>query len=440
MVEGRLEHMTNWSAPFRSGLSAASVPINAKVSVPGSKSATNRALILAAVSKTPSVLRKPLFSRDTDLMVKGLKSLGCKIVEIKTSEGFDYHVTPQQLTGPTQIDVGNAGTVMRFLPPIAAMATGLIYFDGDARSHERPLEPVIKALEQLGVSIEHGNKYRLPLTLNGSGRVKGGEVEIDASASSQFVSSLLLLGPATDNGITVKHIGKSLPSLPHIEMTIQMLKQFGAVVEVDKNIWSVKSGSLTGQDLTIEPDLSNAAPFMAAAMICGGSVEILDWPKSTTQPGDQLRNIFTSMGARIEQTGEGLKISAGSAINGIDIDLHDVGELTPSIAAVAALASSQSTLRGIAHLRLHETDRLAALANEINNLGGDVTEGPGELLIKPAKLVASQIFKSYEDHRMATAGAIIGLAVKDLSVENIETTKKTLPDFPGMWQEMLNGK
>ena len=416
------------------------MPINAKVSVPGSKSATNRALILAAISKTPSVLRKPLFSRDTDLMVKGLRSLGCKIVEIKTSEGFDYHVTPRQLTGPIQIDVGNAGTVMRFLPPIAAMATGLIYFDGDARSHERPLEPVIKALEQLGVSIEHGNKYRLPLTLNGSGHVKGGEVEIDASASSQFVSALLLLGPATDNGITVKHIGKSLPSLPHIEMTIQMLKQFGAVVEVDKNIWSVKSGSLTGQDLTIEPDLSNAAPFMAAAMICGGSVEILDWPKSTTQPGDQLRNIFASMGARIEQTGEGLKISAGNAINGIDIDLHDVGELTPSIAAVAALASSQSTLRGIAHLRLHETDRLAALANEINNLGGDVTEGPGELLIKPAKLAASQIFKSYEDHRMATAGAIIGLAVKDLSVENIETTKKTLPDFPGMWQEMLNGK
>ena len=416
------------------------MPINAKVSVPGSKSATNRALILAAISKTPSVLRKPLFSRDTDLMVKGLRSLGCKIVEIKTSEGFDYHVTPRQLTGPIQIDVGNAGTVMRFLPPIAAMATGLIYFDGDARSHERPLEPVIKALEQLGVSIEHGNKYRLPLTLNGSGHVKGGEVEIDASASSQFVSALLLLGPATDNGITVKHIGKSLPSLPHIEMTIQMLKQFGAVVEVDKNIWSVKSGSLTGQDLTIEPDLSNAAPFMAAAMICGGSVEILDWPKSTTQPGDQLRNIFASMGARIEQTGEGLKISAGNAINGIDIDLHDVGELTPSIAAVAALASSQSTLRGIAHLRLHETDRLAALANEINNLGGDVTEGPGELLIKPAKLAASQIFKSYEDHRMATAGAIIGLAVKDLSVENIETTKKTLSDFPGMWQEMLNGK
>ena len=439
-MEGRLVHMTNWSAPFRGGLTSVGEPINAKISIPGSKSATNRALILAAIAKTPSRLRKPLSSRDADLMVKGLQSLGCKIDEIKTEQGFDYQITPQKLSGPTQIDVGNAGTVMRFLPPIASLATGLIHFDGDARSHERPLEPVIKALEQLGASIEHGNKYRLPLTINGSGEIKGGEVEVDASASSQFISALMLLGPATKNGLTIRNIGKSLPSMPHIEMTIQMLRQFGATVEVGQNSWTVSAGDLLGQDLTIEPDLSNAAPFMAAAMICGGSVEILDWPKSTSQPGDQLRDIFAKMGAKVEQSNEGLKISGSGKINGTDIDLHNVGELTPSIAAVAALASTPSTLRGIAHLRLHETDRLAALATEINNLGGDVTEGPGELLIKPAKLVASQIFKSYEDHRMATAGAIIGLAVKDLIVENIETTKKTLPDFPGMWQEMLNGK
>jgi len=439
-MEGRLVHMTNWSAPFRGGLTSVGEPVNAKITIPGSKSATNRALILAAIAKTQSRLRKPLSSRDADLMVKGLQSLGCKIDEIKTEQGFDYQITPHKLSGPTQIDVGNAGTVMRFLPPIASLATGLIHFDGDARSHVRPIEPVIKALEQLGASIEHRNKYRLPLTINGSGEIKGGEVEVDASASSQFISALMLLGPATKNGLTIKNTGKTLPSMPHIEMTIQMLRQFGATVEVNENSWKVISGDLLGQDLTIEPDLSNAAPFMAAAMICGGSVEILDWPKSTSQPGDQLRDIFTKMGAKIEQNSKGLKISGSGKINGIDIDLHDVGELTPSIAAVAALASSPSTLRGIAHLRLHETDRLAALASEINNLGGDVTEGPGELLIKPSKLVASQIFKSYEDHRMATAGAIMGLAVKDLTVENIETTKKTLPDFPGMWQEMLNGK
>ena len=439
MTEGRLGDMSNWSAPFRSGLTAASKPISATVTIPGSKSATNRALILAALATTPSRIRKPLSSRDTDLMVKGLQSLGCKIEQIKTDQGFDYQVIPGKLTGPTQIDVGNAGTVMRFLPPIAALATGLIHFDGDERSHQRPIAPVLSALEQLGVSVEHNNKYKLPITINGAGKIKGGTVEIDASASSQFVSALLLVAPATQEGITIKNIGPSLPSAPHIEMTIQMLEKFGATVQRTASSWSVKPCQLIGQDLVIEPDLSNAAPFMAAAMICGGSVQVSDWPLSTTQPGDQLRSIFTKMGAKVELNASGLTITGTGKIDGIDIDLGDVGELTPSIAAVASLATTPSALRGISHLRLHETDRLSALANEINNLGGSVTEGPGDLIIKPGKMNASQIFRSYEDHRMATAGAIIGLAVEGVIVENIETTRKTLSDFPGMWQGMLDG-
>ena len=439
MTEGRLGDMSNWSAPFRSGLTAASKPISATVTIPGSKSATNRALILAALATTPSRIRKPLSSRDTDLMVKGLQSLGCKIEQVKTDQGFDYQVIPGKLTGPTQIDVGNAGTVMRFLPPIAALATGLIHFDGDERSHQRPIAPVLSALEQLGVSVEHNNKYKLPITINGAGKIKGGTVEIDASASSQFVSALLLVAPATQEGITIKNIGPSLPSTPHIEMTIQMLEKFGATVQRTASSWSVQPCQLIGQDLVIEPDLSNAAPFMAAAMICGGSVQVSDWPLSTTQPGDQLRSIFTKMGAKVELNASGLTITGSGKIDGIDIDLGDVGELTPSIAAVASLATTPSALRGISHLRLHETDRLSALANEINNLGGSVTEGPGDLIIKPGKMNASQIFRSYEDHRMATAGAIIGLAVEGVIVENIETTRKTLSDFPGMWQGMLDG-
>ena len=439
MTEGRLGHMSNWSAPFRSGLTAASKPISATVNIPGSKSATNRALILAALSTTPSRIRKPLSSRDTDLMVKGLQSLGCKIEQIKTDQGFDYQVIPGKLMGPAQIDVGNAGTVMRFLPPIAALATGLIYFDGDERSHQRPIAPVLTALEQLGVSVEHNNKYKLPITINGDGKIKGGTVEIDASASSQFVSALLLVAPATQEGITIKNIGPSLPSAPHIEMTIQMLEKFGATVQRTSSSWSVTPCQLIGQDLVIEPDLSNAAPFMAAAMICGGSVQVRHWPLSTTQPGDQLRSIFTKMGAKVELNASGLTITGSGKIDGIDIDLGDVGELTPSIAAIASLATTPSALRGISHLRLHETDRLAALANEINNLGGSVIEGPGDLVIKPGKMNASQIWRSYEDHRMATAGAIIGLAVEGVIVENIETTQKTLSDFPGMWQGMLDG-
>ena len=425
-----------WRAPFRRDN-----PIAAAITIPGSKSATNRALILAALAKTPSTLRKPLHSRDSALMIAGLKAIGCGITQ---EPNGDLQITPGKFFGPANVDVGNAGTVMRFLPPVAALANGLVHFDGDARSHERPVGPIISALEELGVTIEHGDRYSLPLTINGSGEIAGGVLEIDASSSSQFISALLLIGAATRSGITIKDIGMSLPSLPHIEMTVEMLKIFGARVESKINEdgrreWRVEPGDLTGQDLVIEPDLSNAAPFMAAAMICGGEVVISNWPKRTAQPGDQLRNIFTKMGAKIEFVGNDLKISGTGKIHGIDIDLHDVGELTPSIAAVAALGDSPSSLRGIGHLRLHETDRLAALAVQLNALGGDVDEEESALHISPAPLHGG-IFQTYDDHRLATAGAIIGLAIDGIEVENIATTQKTLPDFPGAWHQMLDSK
>jgi 3-phosphoshikimate 1-carboxyvinyltransferase len=424
-----------WNAPFRG-----KKPVSAAVTIPGSKSVTNRALILAALAKTPSKLHKPLRSRDTELMMKGLRALGIEINENFDQPGYEtWIINPaHQLFGPASIDVGNAGTVMRFLPPLAALAKGLINFDGDPRSYERPLSPVITALEKLGVLIDHQNRFALPMTINGSGQIRGGVIEIDASSSSQFVSALLLIGPATKEGITVKHVGGQLPSQPHINMTISMLRQFGA--EVDDSIpsqWSVKAGELIGQDLIIEPDLSNAAPFMSVAMVCGGTVTINDWPSVTTQPGDQLREIFKSMGAQISMHENGLSITGGQEIKGIDIDLHEVGELTPAIAAVAALAQSPSVLRGIGHLRLHETDRLSALRTEINNLGGAVTEEETALFITPRPLHGG-IFHTYEDHRLATAAAVLGLVVEGVQIENILTTRKTLPDFPGLWSAVLN--
>ena len=422
--------MTNlWLAPQRGNHA-----IEAVLTIPGSKSVTNRALILAALSNSPSVLRRPLHSRDSALMIAGLKALG---VSIETATNGDLTITPGQLFGPASIDVGNAGTVMRFLPPVAAMAKGIIHFDGDARSYERPLGPVIKALEALGVSIEHGGRYSLPITINANGQLRGGTVEVDATLSSQFISALLLVAPATKEGITVRHIGSSLPSLPHIEMTISMLREKGVEVLVGENEWTVKPAIMAGADSVIEPDLSNAAPFMGAAMLCGGTVIIRDWPRVTTQPGDELRKIFTAMGALVEFRGNDLAIT-GDQIHGIDIDLHDVGELTPSIAALCLFADSASYLRGIAHLRTHETDRLAALATEINNLGGEVIEEPSALRIIPRALHAGT-FHTYDDHRLATAGAMIGLRVPGIEVENIETTRKTLPDFPGAWADLLSG-
>ena len=422
-----------WPAPHRGN-----TPVHARITIPGSKSVTNRALILAALAQSPSLLRKPLHSRDSALMIAGLKALG---VGINEAPNGDLTVTPGKLFGPAQVDVGNAGTVMRFLPPVAAMANGLIHFDGDPRSHERPLGPVIAALESLGVSIEHGSRYSLPLTINANGQLRGGVVDVDASSSSQFISALLLVAPATKEGITVRHTGSTLPSMPHIEMTVQMLREVGVTVEVTDGVeWHVEPTVMQGREITIEPDLSNAAPFMGAAMICGGSVTITDWPKQTTQPGDELRGIFTRMGATISFSDSGhgsdLTITSDGTIHGIDADLHDVGELTPSIAALCALADSPSSLRGIGHLRLHETDRLAALAAEINALGGDVDEEESALHISPAPLHGGT-FHSYEDHRLATAGAMIGLRIPGVNVENIETTKKTLPDFPGAWVDLL---
>ena len=428
-----------WPAPFRGDKK-----VSARVVIPGSKSVTNRALILAAQAQSPSLLKRPLISRDTELMVAGLRAMGVGIKDVQIDGDLAWEITPAPLRGPAKVDVGNAGTVMRFLPPLSALAQGDISFDGDPRSYERPLAPVIAALEDLGIAVEHGGRYSLPMVVKGKGVIPGGALTIDASASSQFLSALLLIAPSTRDGIVATHKGGPLPSMPHIDMTVQMLRDFGAKVEVNKeaNSWSVSAGALQGQDLVIEPDLSNAAPFLSIAMVCGGSITIADWPEVTTQPGDQLREIFTEMGATIARGKDGLTITGGESIKGIDIDLHDVGELTPAIAALAALADSPSHLRGIGHLRLHETDRLAALTREINSLGGNVVEEETALHITPngamGKGLHGGTFHTYEDHRLATAGAVIGLVVPGVEIENVATTRKTLPDFPGLWQSLVS--
>ena len=431
--EGRPAHGVLWSAPLRGRN-----PIDATLVIPGSKSVTNRALVLAALAESPSLLRRPLVSRDTTLMKNGLIAMGTGIAESQVGNEQQWQVCPNALAGPALVDVGNAGTVMRFLPPVAALADGPISFDGDARSHERPLAPVIRALEELGVVVEHEQRYSLPMVVNGLGELRGGEIDIDASASSQFLSALLLIGPATLKGITARHIGSALTSMPHIEMTVAMLRDFGAEVEVDleRKIWRVHPSRLRGQDLVIEPDLSNAAPFLSIAMVCGGSLTISDWPLRTTQPGDQLRQILADMGADINLAESGLNIRGTGVIHGIDIDLHDVGELTPAIAALAALADSPSYLRGIGHLRLHETDRLAALTREINALGGIVREEQNALHITPAPLHGGT-FLTYDDHRLATAAAVLGLVVPEIKIDNVATTTKTLPDFPGLWSSLI---
>jgi 3-phosphoshikimate 1-carboxyvinyltransferase len=410
-----------WPAPRVRG------PVDLVVSLPGSKSLTNRALILAAIADGPSVVRRALRSRDTALMAQALTALGATV----DSEGDDWTVTPGGFRHDAAVDCGLAGTVMRFVPGLAGLSTGRITFDGDAHMRTRPIGAVLAALRALGVAVSDGDT--LPFTIAGSGSVRGGSVSIDASGSSQFISALLLAGARFDEGVDIRHIGAPVPSLPHIEMTIAMLREHGVDVDDSQpDRWSVAPGPIRPVDREIEPDLSNAAPFLALAAISGGSVRVHGWPASTTQPGDQLRTILSLMGCTVSRESQGLRVTGPERLRGVDLDLHDVGELTPAVAALCALAETPSRLRGVAHIRGHETDRLAALATELGNLGADVTENADGLSIRPAWLHGG-VFRTYADHRMAHAGVILGAAVDGVLVEDVATTAKTFTDFPGAW-------
>jgi 3-phosphoshikimate 1-carboxyvinyltransferase len=428
---------TPWPAPF------AATPLDATVTVPASKSLTNRYLVLAALAEGPSRLRAPLHSRDSALMIAALRALGASIEAVDGDGDFgpDLLVTPidtaAALADGTAVDCGLAGTVMRFVPPIAALLNGAVAFDGDPAARVRPMGAVVDALMGLNVAVTGDGVAEgfLPFTVHGAGEVAGGRLVVDASGSSQFVSALLLVGARFTNGLHLEHVGKPVPSLDHIAMTVEVLRSLG--VRVDDSVpnhWHVSPGPISSFDRIMEQDLSNAGPFLAAALATRGTVRIRNWPAETTQVGTRWQEILSQFGASVTLNDGVLSVTGGTEIHGVE--LADTSELAPTVAALCALASGPSTLSGIAHLRGHETDRLAALVAEINALGGNAVETHDGLTITPAPLHGG-LFHSYEDHRMATAGAIIGLAVEGVQVEDIATTAKTMPEFPELWASMI---
>jgi 3-phosphoshikimate 1-carboxyvinyltransferase len=424
-----------WRAPIARG------SVRATLRLPGSKSISNRALVLAALSDAPSVVRGVLKARDTSLAVAALRVLGCAI----EGDGTDLAISPGSIARGTAVgvDVGNAGTVMRFLPAVAALSPARVAFDGDPRARERPVGALLSALRTLGVTIDDGGRGALPFTIHGTGSVRGGAVTLDASGSSQLVSGLLLAAPRFAEGVAVRHQGPPVPSLPHIEMTARMLRDAGAEVEVGAgqrpDYWRVRPGSLRLGDFTVEPDLSNAGPFLAAALVTGGSVTIRDWPAGSLQAAGAILQVLTAIGASYAVGDAGLTITGSGRIAGIKADLRDVPELCLPLAAVAALADGPSVFTGVGHIRLQETDRLAAITRELNAIGGDVTETRDSITIRPRPLRVpdGRAWDSYNDHRMVMAGAVLGLAVPGIEVLNVATVGKTFPDFTALWAAML---
>lgn len=419
-----------WAAP------SATAPVSATLRLPGSKSITARALVLGALASGPSTLRLPLRARDTELMAAGLRAMNS---HVSTVDDNRWLVRPRRLHGPAHVDVGLAGTVMRFLPPVAGLAEGAVTFDGDRRARARPLGPLIAALRSLGVRIDAADSGGLPLTLYGSGGIVGGEVTIDASASSQLVSGLLLAAARFDRGLVVRHVGPPVPSGPHLRMTVQMLRAAGAGVdETTPDVWIVEPGRLSGRGWDVEPDLSNALPFFAAALVTGGAVTLLGWPRSSVQPVDRLRGLLEQMGGRVRLGTDGLTVRGTGVVHGLDAHLSDVSELTPVLTALAAIADSPSKLHGVAHIRGHETDRVAALARELTRLGADVTEYHDGVEIRPRRLRGGLV-ETYDDQRMAHAAAVLGLAVPGVQLSDVACTSKTLPEFPALWSAMVEG-
>ena len=438
-----------WPAPYAGKL------LNATVVVPGSKSLSNRYLILAALGSEPVRLVGLLRSRDTELMMEALRALGVRC-EVDVETDTTVTVTPPadgHFHGDAKIYCGLAGTVMRFVPGLALFADGPVDFDGDEQAYARPMKPVLDGLRQLGATIEyHGEEGRLPFTItppafDSAVRETPNVVSIDSSGSSQFISGLLLIGSRVPGGLELHHTGKKTPSLPHIRMTVADLKSAGvdAIADEDVHVWGVAPGTvqLPGQ-VTVEPDLSNAAPFLGAALIAGGTVRVPHWPETTTQPGGLLPGYLERMGAQVsfpEKNGiRYCEVTGGHAINGLgDFDLTAAGEIAPSLAAILAFADKPTNMIGIGHLRGHETNRLEALVNEITRIGGEARELPDGLKITPvsAGCLRPAVMETYADHRMATFAAMLGLRIKGIQVENIAATAKTLPNFVNMWNDML---
>jgi 3-phosphoshikimate 1-carboxyvinyltransferase len=439
----------DWAAPLAAG------PVHASVSLPGSKSMTNRALVIAALADGPTTIVGPLQARDTDLMAAAITALGATVTRGGSSPDHPapgdrdtWLVTPGHIAGPAHVDVGNAGTVMRFVPPVAALARADVEFTGDERAAQRPIAPLLDALRQLGADIADGGRGSMPFVVRGRGEMDGGRVTLDASSSSQLISGLMIAAPRYHAGAEIRHEGGQLPSAPHIAMTAAMLVAAGAHVETGNagpsadpdapNFWRVRPGRLVPGRIEIEPDLSNAAPFLAAALITGGQVTMAGWPDRSLQAAGQILGVLGQMGATCTMTPAGLQVKGTGRISGIRADLRDVNELAPVVTALAAVADSPSELTGIGHMRLHESDRLAALAHEFGALGGQVTELSDGLRIDPRPLRAAQVpFDSHDDHRLVMAAAVLGLVVPGLRVNNAATVGKTFPAFGELWQQML---
>jgi len=413
-------------------------PLDARVRVPGSKSITNRVAVCALLAQGRSRLSGALESDDTRVMRAGIAALGAG-VKVRGDE-WSIDGTGGALTTPAApLDVGNSGTTARFLTAVATLAPDPTVIDGNARMRERPISDLVHTLNTLGARIEILGKNGCPPVRTHGGGLEGGNAEIDARRSSQFVSAVLLAAPYARRDIRLTFKAETLVSRPYIELTLEVMRAFGAEAgwQNDNNLYVRAGLPYRGRDYTVEPDASAAAYPFAAAAIAGGRVRVEGFPPASIQADLALLDVLTSMGCRVSRDANGIEVarSPDQPLAPVDVDMNAMPDAVLALAVVALFAEGTSRIRNVANLRIKESDRLLALETELRRLGARATATSDSLEIEPQPLHGATI-ATYDDHRMAMAFALTGLRVPGVEIKDPQCVTKTWPNYFAMLEQL----
>lgn len=426
-------------------------PLDATVTLPGSKSITNRALLIAALADGQSILKGVLLAEDTLLMIDALRTLGIRIsvdeaAGVAEVTGCGGHVP----SSGAELFCGNSGTTIRFCSALASLARGRFTLDGIARMRERPIAALGDVLNALGAGIEYADRPGYPpLTIHASG-LSGGKVGIHDVPSSQMISALLMVAPYAAQDIMVEATG-NLPSLPYVRMTTAVMERFNVVVlenylgePCEEARFVVEAPQrYQGTTYAVEPDASNATYFLASAAIAGGSVTVRGLGTASIQGDARFVDVLEKMGCKIKRASDSLTVSSpsdGRRLCGVDVDLNAMPDAVQTLSVVALFAEGPTTIRNIANLRLKETDRIRALCNELSKLGAKVEEEADSLIIHPPDVIQPALIETYEDHRMAMSFALVGLRVDGIVIQNPDCCRKTFPDFFQRFEELTSSR
>jgi 3-phosphoshikimate 1-carboxyvinyltransferase len=415
-------------------------PLDATVTVPGSKSLTNRALLIAALAAGRSVLTGALASDDTRYMAGALRALGIRVEQEDRAAGARFTVQGQGGRFPVseaEIFIGASGTAARFLTAALALGHGRYVLDGVPRMRERPIEPLLMALRQLGATIYSQEGTGCPPVVAEAAGLPGEICRVRGDLSSQFLSALLMVGPYAGGGMTV-HVEGELVSRPYIGITTSIMRDFGVTVLEQGDRYIVPPGVYTAREYAIEPDATAASYFYAAAALTGGTVRVAGLGRGAVQGDLAFVDVLERMGCTIERGADAITVHGPAQLRGVDADMGDISDTAQTLAAIAPFASGPVTMRGLAHARLKETDRVAAVAAELRKLGGQVEERPDGLTIHPSALHAGTV-ATYDDHRMAMSFALIGLRVPGIRIADPGCVAKTFPDFFERFEAMRGG-